>query len=100
MPGGNGMGPMGQGPLTGRGQGQCGSGTAQRRGTGAAAGWCGGGFGRGRGGRGGGFRNRFFAAGQPLPAAPVQDDPEFLQQQIDVLQQRLQAVRGAGNAQQ
>ena len=54
MPGGNRMGPMGQGPMTGRGMGWCGGANARvdmpPRGP-----WVG--MGRG-GGRGGGWRHR------------------------------------------
>ncbi|MDD5706388.1 MAG: DUF5320 domain-containing protein [Kiritimatiellae bacterium] len=65
MPGGNGMGPMGMGPMTGRAAGFCAgygmpgyANPMPGRGFGM-------GFGRGFGGRGGGrgFRNRFFATG-------------------------------------
>jgi hypothetical protein len=54
MPGRNGMGPMGEGPMTGGGRGWCGG----------AAAWTdqpGRGFGMGRGnGRGGGWRHRYW----------------------------------------
>ncbi len=51
MPGFNGTGPLGQGPLTGRGLGPCGGGMAYGR-----TGWFGRGFGYGRGfGRGFGY---------------------------------------------
>ena len=64
MPRGDGTGPMGAGPMTGRGAGFC----AGFRMPGFVNRWMGGGgFGRmggGRGGRGGrGWRNRFFATG-------------------------------------
>jgi hypothetical protein len=39
MPGRDGTGPMGQGPLTGRGLGPCGRGLAFRRGFGRGFGW-------------------------------------------------------------
>lgn len=63
MPGGDKTGPLGMGPLTGRGAGYCRGygmpGYANRWG---AAGW-GGGY--GRGGYGRGWRNRWFATGVP-----------------------------------
>jgi hypothetical protein len=69
MPGGDRTGPIGAGPLTGRGAGFCRGYTVP----GYANPWIGGGFGRGRGfggsyGRGGGgrgWRHRFYATGVP-----------------------------------
>lgn len=67
MPGGDRTGPLGNGPLTGRGAGFCrGFGipgffsrwTGGRRGGGRGFGFGGGGYGRG-------WRNRFFATGVP-----------------------------------
>ncbi len=61
MPRGDGTGPMGMGPMTGRGAGYCAGyavpGFANVRGN-----W---GGGRGWGGGGRGWRNRFFATGVP-----------------------------------
>lgn len=66
MPGGDGTGPMGMGPMTGRGAGYC----AGFAGPGFASRFFGGGFfGRGRGG-GRGWRNMFFATGLPGWARP------------------------------
>ena len=60
MPGGNGTGPMGMGPMTGRGAGYCAGyalpGTVNPMGGRGFWGWGHGGGGRGR-------RNRFFATG-------------------------------------
>jgi hypothetical protein len=39
MPGGDGTGPLGQGPGTGRGRGPCGRGLARGRGFGRGFGW-------------------------------------------------------------
>lgn len=68
MPRGNGMGPLGAGPMTGRAAGACaGYGQPGFAGRGAGRG-CGFGGGRGQGGqgRGGrGFRNMFLATGLP-----------------------------------
>lgn len=93
MPGFDGTGPMGQGPMTGGGFGNCnprGEAMAPPRGQGAGRGagagqgmGAGRGGGRGRGfcggGRGGrGFRNRFYATGQTAreaEGAPSQMNP-------------------------
>lgn len=64
MPRGNGMGPVGQGPMTGRGAGFCVG--SERAGFESNRG-------RGFGGGRGGHRNRFFATGltyQEASAAP------------------------------
>ncbi len=67
MPRGNGAGPLGAGPMTGRAAGFCAGNGAPGYSTPAAGRGCG--FGRGRGGMGGGcgrgFRNLFFATGLP-----------------------------------
>ena len=103
MAGRNGMGPQNMGPLTGRGLGVCVDGAGANVPMGR--GWCGGGFGRGRGGRGFGRaqRNRFGASGQSgwqQAMAPVADEPELLQRQIDALQQRLNAARAVQGGEQ
>ncbi|MGC8667347.1 MAG: DUF5320 domain-containing protein [Chthonomonadales bacterium] len=88
MPRLDGTGPMGQGPLTGRGLGRC-------AGQQPVAGW----FGRGRGlglglglGLGWGMRRsgRWFA-----PAVPTAqtDDTALLEQQAELLERQLAAVR-------
>jgi len=56
MPGGDGTGPAGMGPMTGGGRGFCGTGNSPRR-------FFGLGRGQGRGGGGRGWRNRFHATG-------------------------------------
>ena len=72
MPAGDGTGPMGMGPMTGRGAGYCGGYGAPgwaTPGPGRAygAGWGRGRAGGGRGGRGGGWRHRnwYYATGLP-----------------------------------
>jgi hypothetical protein len=77
MPAGDGTGPNGTGPMTGRAAGFCAgypvAGFANRGGGRA--------FGRGRGGGGRGRRNRFFATGMPgwqraaAGAAPFEPGP-------------------------
>lgn len=92
MPGGDRTGPMGQGPMTGRGMGYC-SGYAR-------PGFASPGFGRGIGrrGRGRGFRNMFYMTGQPAwrgyaaPPAPV-DTKKALQDQARYLEEELKQIR-------
>ncbi len=113
MPAGDGTGPMGRGPMTGRGAGYCGGYDAPgwfnpvpRRGLGL-------GWGRGGawGGRGGGWRHRnwYYATGvpgwarfgyapgrgyDPYAALPSREqETEFLRQQAEWLKQQLDAIR-------
>jgi hypothetical protein len=105
MPRGNGTGPMGMGPMTGRGAGYCAGNTtpgyASGFGFGAGRGF-GSGFGAGRGfgsgfGAGRGYRNRFFATGVPgwaATAAPAAvDEKAFLKNQSDFLENQLQQIK-------
>ena len=92
MPGGDGTGPMGQGPMTGWGAGFCGgfgrAGNPNR------------GYGRGYG-RGLGWRNRFcrrifpgWGFGRNVPAPLTdQDELNLLKEQAEQLQQDLQQVK-------
>lgn len=57
MPGGDGTGPTGQGPMTGWGRGRCGGGRGAGRGRGLGRGW--------------GAGGRFGDAGAAVPAAPA-----------------------------
>ncbi|NLY90837.1 MAG: DUF5320 domain-containing protein [Firmicutes bacterium] len=84
MPGRDGTGPLGAGPLTGGGFGWC----ADARGLGYGAG-CGVGFGRGFACRRGfgGFGRGFLAA--PLA---VKDQKELLEKEKEFLQNRLQKI--------
>ncbi len=92
MPRGDGTGPMGMGPMTGRGAGYCAGGI----GPGYAGYGRGGGFGRG-------FRRMFYTTGQPGwtrfgnpyfadPSAAAYDDKEILKRQADVLQNQLEQI--------
>jgi len=123
MPFGDGTGPMGMGPMTGRGMGYCaGFPTPGYMNPGyGGRGWFG--FGRGRGG-GRGRRNWFYATGMPgwmraaqgmpaygmgVPSMPVypqaptpeaesamlKDQAEFLKQQLDEIQNRINDLEGA-----
>ena len=114
MPGGDRTGPMGAGPMSGRGAGYCAGfnqpGYMSPGFRGRGAGFGGGGGGRGR-------RNRLWATGMPgwmrfgggLQAPPVKASgdaerdlllrqSEILQQQLDVLQQRLEALASTPDA--
>lgn len=104
MPNGNGTGPMGMGPMTGRGMGNC-AGTA-----GQGGGRPGrlGGFGRGRGffGRGGGFGRgagrRFYSSNANYDApltkeeeqAVLKRDAEFLRAELDAVEKRMKETNG------
>ena len=73
----DGTGPMGQGPMSGRGLGPCGGGGASRFGAGFGAG-CRRGFGRG------------FGWNLPQPSEKAQK--ELLEGQKDMLKRRLEAI--------
>ncbi len=90
MPGGNGTGPMGAGPMTGRSMGYC-AGFDRPR----FANFGGGGRGM-RMGRGGGFgfRNRFFAnEAQQMPAMTAEQEKEYMQNNIKALENELEAAK-------
>lgn len=113
MPAGDGTGPMGMGPMTGRAAGYCGGYDAPGwanpvRGRGPGLSW---GRGGARGGRGGGWRHRnwYYATGvpgwarlgyaptwegyEPYAAAPSREqEAEFLRQQAEWLKQQLDAI--------
>jgi hypothetical protein len=105
MPRGDGTGPMGMGPMTGRGAGHCGG-----RGVAGFVSSLGLGFGRGRGGRGGGNgrRNMFYATGltgwqraavsaaapSATTAAPTAEaEKQFLEAEVGAIQSQLDAVK-------
>lgn len=93
MPRGDGSGPMGMGPMTGRGAGTC----AGAVNPGYANAGCG--FGRGRGFRrndfagGARMRGRFSGFDQTV-GVPVEekDEKEFLSNQAKALQDRLEEI--------
>ncbi len=99
MPGGDGTGPMGMGPMTGRGIGYCAGNPV--------SGYANAGFGMGRGR---GFRRMYFATGLPgrvsheaypygvapyaaTGAVPEVDENEALKNQVQNLEKQLQALR-------
>lgn len=103
MPAGNGTGPMGMGPMTGRGAGYCaGYGMPGYMNPAFGGGM---GFGRGFGrGRGRGWRNMFYATGLPGYArfgagafAPTAPDPalekQALKNQAEALRSEMEAIR-------
>lgn len=96
MPGRNGTGPMGMGPMTGRGSGCCAGFTVPEY---ANSVGFGGSFGRGRG-----FRRMFYETGIPgcvrfkYPAytgtnEPAVGEKELLKRQAEFLEKRLQQVK-------
>jgi len=95
MPRGDGTGPMGMGPMTGRGAGYC----AGYGVPGYANPMYRGGFGRGRG-----FRRMYYATGIPgwgrfgypvYPAgyAPGINERDFLNQQVESMESELQQMK-------
>jgi hypothetical protein len=99
MPGGDGTGPVGMGPMTGRGAGYCaGYPTPGYMGPAGGRGF----WGRGRGGGGGwGRRNGYYATGLPFWARAGQgvfgvpsaeQERDALRQQSQQLQESLHAV--------
>ncbi|MFO7611373.1 MAG: DUF5320 domain-containing protein [Clostridia bacterium] len=84
MPGRNGTGPLGQGPMTGRGMGCC---------TGARAPYSGTGFGYGRGfgrGFGMGYGRGFTYGGYVYPAPAANGiQKEFLNAEMEILKERM-----------
>ena len=85
MPGGDGTGPMGMGPMTGGGRGYCVapvSGIRTRP------------FGRRLFGRGcgRGWRNQFYSTGLPNWVRGI-DDPEMLKEEAAFLKEELSAVQ-------
>ena len=99
MPGGDRTGPLGEGPMTGRGLGSCGgfSAPGYAQGTG---GW-GRGFGRGRGFAAGGRgrRNVFWATGVPgwargsgPPAVPM-NERQWLEARAEALEREMAGIR-------
>jgi hypothetical protein len=95
MPRGDGTGPMGAGPRTGRGLGYCNG--FDRPGYGNPAPALRGGLGFRNGGMGRGWRHRFYATGIPgwVPPAPEQEiadfkaQAEWLKKQLDVVQKHI-----------
>lgn len=77
MPRQNGTGPMGMGPMSGRGMGPCGGGMT---------------YGRGRGG-GRGFGWRRFWGYYPAPSVNKKEEVELLTEETQILEDELKAVK-------
>jgi len=97
MPRGNGTGPMGAGPMTGRGAGYCAEFATPRFANQAGYGYLGRGMGRGAGGRGRGmgfgFRNRFYAPEtEQAPSISVDQEKEYLAHEAKALKNDLEAI--------
>jgi len=98
MPGGDGTGPLGMGPMSGRGAGSCGGF--------GVPGYANPVMGRGRGGRGRGLGRMFWAAGVPVcarlgwgalsyvfgPPTP-EVERETLKQQMGAMEAQLDAIK-------
>jgi len=87
MPGGNRMGPLGMGPMTGRRAGYCAGFDAP--GYGYGMGWGRGGFVGGRG-----WRHRFFATGRPGWMAFEYGPPPTGEQELSGLKQEAEWLKG------
>ncbi len=106
MPRGDGTGPEGLGPMTGRAMGYCAGyptpGFANPGGRGLARGW-GRGVGRGMAWRHGGWRTPgYYASAYYRPVAPltqeqektaIQNQLEFLKEEMETLQHRLDELK-------
>ena len=100
MPRGNGTGPMGAGPMTGRSAGYCAGFATPRFSNPAGYGGFGRGMGMGRGAGGGGrgmgfgFRNRFYAP-ETVQAPPISADQEkaYLAREAKALENDLKAIK-------
>lgn len=97
MPFGDGTGPLGQGPTTGRGLGYC-SGYNQPGYSYSRRGWFGRGFGRGRGwfGRGMGMGRRWFwQSFIPYQTPTTKEEVDILKEEASVLRQELKEIESA-----
>lgn len=101
MAGRDGRGPLGEGPLTGRGLGVCNAGNVARGGAGVGRGaGMRGGFGMGRGvgmrnrvGRGCGFGQGFgFGADVGYYPVDAKTEEEYLKQEKEILEDRLNQI--------
>lgn len=92
MPGFNGTGPNGAGPMTGRGMGSCAGNNVDARGFGAGRGM-GRGLGRGAGRRGCGYASAGFRFGGWPAYEPTEDQKkEILNNQANFLENELKVI--------
>ena len=93
MPGMNGTGPLGQGPMTGGGRGVCGRGQGLRPefGQGYGRGF-GQGFGRGLRRGAGRFARRGLGA-MPMDYGPADDDRQTMEQRLQALEDEARLLR-------
>jgi hypothetical protein len=96
MPRGDGTGPFGEGPGTGRNIGRCSGYSAPGFANGAGMPRGGAWWGRGGGGGGRGFRNRFYATGVPFCACSVAESAPQLgrNEEIELLKSEAEHLRG------
>jgi len=90
MPGGNGTGPGGAGPMTGGGRGYCAVPVKDWRGP-----YGGRGFGRGRGrgrGRGYGRRRGWFGFRPFAPEITPQQEADMLREEAEFMQNEIQSI--------
>jgi hypothetical protein len=102
MPGGNGTGPMGNGPMTGRGAGYCAGFSVPGFANPVSGRGMGRGFGRGRGFRGGaGFGNPGVPVYQAVPArisveeeaAAIENEIRYLKDDLKAMEERLTELK-------
>ena len=99
MPGGDGTGPMGRGPMTGRGLGLCagysspGYAANPGYGRGFGRGW-GRGFGRGYWGRGRGFwRRDYYLEPYYQPTQTRDEEKRYLEEMVKELEEEIKNIR-------
>jgi len=91
MPREDGTGPMGEGPMTGRGLGPCADGSAIDYGPRPGMGY-GRGYGRRAFGRGRRFYGRGFGWGYGVEQVPAATRKEYLQERKEYLQRNLEVI--------
>jgi hypothetical protein len=88
MPGFDGTGPLGEGPMTGGGFGYCTPTGTRRFSQGRFP------FGRRAFGRGRGFRNRFFRANQPaMENLSPENEKQYLEDELKCLEKEIETIK-------
>lgn len=93
MPGGNGTGPMGEGPMTGRSAGYCAGFATPSFAIPGRGGRFGRGMGMARNGRGFGFRNRFYAPTPVQQPVNAEQEKNYLAHEAKALEEELATVK-------